>query len=394
LKTNNANQKAAFIMAAFFWMYFVGGGRAQSLVSIDESLSEVLPRISPAVVTVEARVPGARLPLSPEQRVRHSVPVRAMVGSGLLIDSLGHIITNLGIVDGRDEFKVGIYGTIADARLVGIDEPHRLAVLKVEGHYPHYIEVSPFPPAIGRIAVIFGRAPEQIPYLTLGIVAGRRSDESYLVSGSAWPGFLGGGVFDIYGRLIGFISSGDIDPEDRSGYPWGGVVMLPASVAMASADKIICCGNRRAGYLGIETVDIELVSATGQTAGQGVIVTRVEPYSPAAATGLREGDIITAFNHRNIAEQKELQRLVLETGSDSLVDIEYTRGHQNVIARVRLTSFPNDRKYVSTYDTKQTALKRRPFLPNDLIRRIDSLQLEIEGLHRQINRLLDENLSP
>lgn len=394
MKTNNANKKAALVMAAFFWMFFAGSGTAQSLVSIDESLSKIIPQISPAVVTVEARVPGAKLPLSPEQRVRHGAPIRAMVGSGLLIDSLGHIITNLGIVDGRDEFKVGIYGTVVDAQLIGIDEPHRLAVLKVDGHYPHHIEVSPSQPAVGRIAVVFGRAPEQIAYPALGIVAGRRSDGNYLISCSAWPGVLGGGVFDVYGRLIGFISSGDIGREDGHGYPWGGIVMLPASVAVASANKIICCGNRHAGYLGIETVDIELVSATGQTTGQGVIVTRVEPHSPAAATGLREGDIITAFNHRSVTKEQELQRLILETDSDSPVNIEYTRGHQNVVASVRLSSFPDRRKDIALSDQKRTIPVQRALLPNDLAKRIDSLQFEMERLRRQVDRLLDESLSP
>jgi S1-C subfamily serine protease len=213
------DKKAAVIMAVFFsiLLFIVGNVQAQELATLDREISQVIDRIAGAVATVEARPQPSRAPIFPDQSRIFSRPVKAVVGSGLLIDSVGHILTSLRLVDGYDDFSVEIDGQTMAASLVGFDRRHHLAVLKVDSIFHSYLDVSPFPPVTGRLALAYGHAIDHTGYPALGIIAGRQTDGSYLVSGTVLPGLLGGGIFDLRGKLIGVISSGNVVVNDYSG---------------------------------------------------------------------------------------------------------------------------------------------------------------------------------
>ncbi len=359
---------------------------AQSLTALDQDISNVVHEASMGVVTIEARPSEIRAPVYPGQELKQSNPVNTAVGSGLVIDSLGHILTILSLVEGFDEFRVMINNVDQEARLVGKDQRFNLAVLKIDTIFSDYLEMSPIPPLVGRLAVGFGHAIGRTGFPTLGVIAGRRADGSYLMSGSALPGLLGGGVFDLSGKLIGIITSGSVTDGHIGENFWGGLVLLPAAAAYAAADRIICCGDREAGYLGVKTTAIELVSSDGKIIGEGVVVSHIEPGSPAEKSGLQLGDIVTRFNSREVASDLELQRLVSGAGSGNTVEIELIRNRQSRRENIRLTNHP-DRSHIAQ-SSQFTSAWNQSSGPARLRHQIDSLGSELIRIQAELDFLL------
>jgi len=383
-------KKAATLLAVFFSIILLNESvlSAQELTDIDNELSHIINTVSPSVVSIEARPAESKIPLFPGQNIRNAPAIKTVVGSGLLLDSLGHILTTFSLVEGNEEFKVAINNKCYDGRLIGADQRLNLAVLKIEGVFPQYIKVSDIPLIIGRFALAYGMAYNRTGYPTLGIIAGRLSDGTYLLSGSALPGILGGGVFDLSGGLIGIISSGSIS-ERESGNMWGGIVMLPAEQALMAADKIICCGSRKAGYLGIETTSIEMVNEQGKVLGEAVIISKVEANSPAAKSGLHPGDIITGFAARDISSNRELQGMVASAGADSIVVIECLRNQQKMTMRVRLTSQPPNAR-LATHTHVRDDYGFDGEISPDMAHYIDSLRNEVARFERELDAILQK----
>jgi len=389
LNGNVKETKTAVLMAVFFSVIFIFPGRAesQSLSGLDREIAAIVDNIAGSVVTVEARPREARAPVFPGRTQSISRPVNAVVGSGLLIDSSGHILTSLGLVDGYDDFRVALNNRVYEARSLGVDHRYNLAVLKIDSLAVAPVKISAIPPAAGRIVVAYGNALGNTGYPALGIIAGRQNDGSYLISGTVLPGLLGGGIFDLNGRLIGVISSGSVVVNDIKG-TWGGIVMLPVSLALSAADRIICCGNHDAGYLGLTTSAIELVSPTRQVLGEAVVVCEVDDGSPAASAGLRVGDIITRVSMRQVTSDRELQRLVAGAGPDSTVILEFIRDRQRMKVPVVLSSSSDAGGIIRTRSVDH--VDQRNMMAVELQKRIDSMQAEMRRLQRQLDRLMGQ----
>lgn len=378
-------KKTAVVMAVFFSILAAGmsPAAAQGLASLDEAITRVIANASAAVVTVESRVQQTRAPLYAGQKAELGEPVTALVGSGLLIDSAGHVLTVLSLVEGYDSYRIEVDGHSVGAHLVGLDRSHGLAILKADSVFNVSLEASTIPPLPGRLALAFGRAVGSTGYPVLGIIAGRQSDGSYLIAGSVVPALAGGGVFDLSGRLLGIIVSGGVGGPE----PYGGMVMLPVSMVYAAADRIICCGDREAGYLGMHTIAIELVSSAGKVLGEAVAVSTVEPNSPAEAAGLHVGDVITRIGHRPVISDRDLQRLVSTAGPDSLVPIEFIRDHGNRTMTLKTTSYPRFAE-AAVRTASAGPVGRDQMIAADLQRRIDAMRAEMLALQKELDRLL------
>lgn len=378
-------RKAAVSLAAFFSgvVLLAAPAAGQSLQALDQEMAKMVSVLASGVVTIEARPPESRIPRYPGQNLSTEQPVNAIVGSGLLIDSVGHILTTLNLVEGGEEFEVDCDGRRFPARLIGVDHRHNLAVLKSDGVFRQYVKPSPIPPLEGRLALAYGKTIGRFGYPMLGIIAGRQNDGTYLMSGALPPGLLGGGVFDLSGFLLGIIIAGDIGRGDDGGYFPGGVVLAPTNIALSAADKIICCGNRPAGYLGLETSAIELVSAQGKVIREAVVVTYVYPESPAAAAGFEVGDIVTRLNRHDITDDRELQKTISTAGADSTVVLEVLHGRQSMTLAVTLGKQPGPRDFPPA--AQYAGGGRRDL---GMEGRIDSVRTEILRLQKELDQML------
>ncbi|NMC44891.1 MAG: PDZ domain-containing protein [candidate division Zixibacteria bacterium] len=379
-------RKAAVSLAAFFSgvIFLAAPADGQSLQALDQEMAKMVSVLASGVVTIEARPPESRIPRYPSQNLSTEQPVNAIVGSGLIIDSVGHILTTLNLVEGCEEFEVDCDGRRFAARLIGVDHRHNLAVLKIDGVFRQYVKPSPIPPLEGRLVLAYGKTIGRFGYPMLGIIAGRQNDGTYLMSGALPPGLLGGGVFDLSGFLLGIIIAGDISRGDDGGYFPGGVVLAPTNIALSAADKIICCGNRPAGYLGLETSAIELVSAQGKVIREAVVVTYVYPESPAAAAGFVVGDIVTRLNRHDVTDDRELQKTISTAGADSTVVLEVLHGRQTMTLAVTLGKQPGPRDFPPAAAQYAGGGRR----DSDMERRIDSVRTEILRLQKELDQML------
>ncbi len=246
------------------------------------------------------------------------------LGSGFIIDSAGLIVTNNHVVADAAEISVTLHdGTRLPAKLVGSDMPTDLALLKVESDKPlsaaHWgdsesVEVGDWVVAIGNPFGLGGS-------VTAGILSARARDiqqgpyDEYLQTDAAINrGNSGGPLYDAGGAVIG-INTAIYSPTGGS---VGIGFAIPSSLAKPIIDQLKDGGKVRRGWLGVqvqrvtpdiaESLGIDNAGGTG-----GALVTSVSPDSPAAAAGLRQGDVITGFAGKPLEQMRELPRMVAST---------------------------------------------------------------------------------
>ncbi|MEZ5358699.1 MAG: S1C family serine protease [Candidatus Zixiibacteriota bacterium] len=388
------HKKTAGFAAVFFSIIILCncGVSGKNLETLDSELSSIIDIISRSVVTVEARLGSHRAPLYPNNVNALANPVTSIVGSGIVYDTAGHILTLQSLVEGFDYYQVEIDGKPVPAELVGIDHRLNLAVLRLLAGKAKPVEISEIPPLSGRLALAYGRSVGNTGFPSMGMIAGKHTDGNYFMSGTVLPGLLGGGVFDLSGQLIGLISAGNISTSDQQTPIWGGIVLIPAGSAVQAAERIINFGNNDAGYLGVRTTPIELVSQDGTVAGEAVVITDVAADSPAELAGLLTGDIITRFVRQNVTNDRQLQQMIASAGADSTVTIEFIRGDRHLAATVALTAQP---QFVRAQNPSRMVADTEDILAaHEIQKRIDSMKVEMRRLQELLNQIIQRVQSP
>ncbi len=305
-----------------------------------ESFANLVEALSPGVVaiTVEREGAAAQLPRTPlerffERRFGRSGPgaaPRAMAsGSGFLIDADGAIVTNSHIIADAKSITVTLAtGEALDAALIGADPKTDLALLKVDAGAPlpalewgdsDALRVGDWTLAIGNPFGFGGT-------VTAGIISGRGRD----INAGPYDDFLqtdapinrgnsGGPLFDLDGKVIG-VNTAIVSPN-------GGSVGIGFAIPAALATPIIAQlrehGQAVRGWLGvnIQTLNETLNEALGLDEAAGALVVRVHPQSPAAAAGIRTGDVITRWNGQEVEDPRHLARMVSATPGSTTVAV-------------------------------------------------------------------------
>jgi serine protease Do len=383
-------RKAAFSGAAFFSLFTLCQGPlfAQPLSDLDQQLTEIISRIAPLVVTVESRQVERRRPLAPAVNVTAYESVNAAVGSGVIIDSAGYILTVSGLVNDKNaQLTVSLGDTVFAARVVGVDNRFDLAVLHIDSTFSTWARLSELPLLTGRLSMAYGYSPGKTGYPSLGIVAGLRKDGRYLMSGAILPGSIGGGVFDLEGNLLGIISSGRAVADVPVAEIWGGIAFVPAKEALEAARRMICCGDQQAGYLGVRIIEIDLVSETGDYLGQGLFVSEVEKGSPAGQAGIEVGDVIVGVAGKKVTASDQLQHLIAEAGADEKIPLRIMRSQEQKQITVELTAMP---PRAVTAVAPGGGHSKGTATPDQMImmKRIDSIRSDINRLQRELDLMI------
>lgn len=280
--------------------------------SAPRSYASAVKRASPAVVNVYIqRSASASSNLSPNgmsgQRLRPILKNRVVLGSGVIMDSRGYIITNAHVVRDRQSIYIALSdGRSSRAQLVGIDSETDLAVLKTDLNNlttismgnSDKLEVGDIVLAIGNPFGL-GRTVTQGIISALGRTAvGLSNIENFIQTDVALnPGSSGGALINTEGQLIG-INTGIYT---RSGGYQGVSFAIPVNAVENTLQQIIKFGHVKRAWLGAEVVSLDPILARELKSNQsiGVVVDRIERNSPAAKH-LKIKDIITSVNGRKV----------------------------------------------------------------------------------------------
>ena len=240
------------------------------------------------------------------------------VGSGFIIESNGLVLTNAHVVEGADK----IYVTLTDkreflAKLLGADKRTDIAVLKIEATgLPRLPLGDSSKLRVGEWVLAIGSPFGLENTVTAGIVSAKSRDTGdYLpfiqTDVAVNPGNSGGPLINTAGQVIGINSQ----IFSRSGGYMGISFAIPIDEAMRVADQLRTSGKLVRGRIGVALGDLtkEMAETLGLGRPRGAYVRNVEPNGPAAIGGIEAGDVILAFNGRDIAKSSDLPRIVGET---------------------------------------------------------------------------------
>lgn len=275
------------------------------------SYARAVNSASPAVVNIYTRKqdPLSNHPLSNHPLFRRYQKERSQpsLGSGVIVDTNGYILTNYHVTAGAEEIAVVLAdGREAQATPVGSDSNFDLAVLKIDLPNLTAIEVGdPEKAQVGDVVLAIGNPFGVGQSVTQGIISATGRDisntregsypQSFLQTDAAInPGNSGGALVDAYGKLLG-INTTVVEGRDYTG---GISFAIPANIALKVMRDIIEYGRVVPGWLGIEarTVNPNLARAFHLPSTNGVIVTAIYNNGPAHLAGLQPGDVITHIN--------------------------------------------------------------------------------------------------
>lgn len=255
------------------------------------------------------------------------------VGSGVVIDESGHILTNNHVIDDAERLKVTFPdGRVLRGKVVGADEATDLAVIKVEPDGP--LPVAPLGDSssltAGQVAIAIGN-PFGLtggPTVTAGIISSlNRSIQSRtgvleLIQTDAAinPGNSGGPLVNTKGEVIGINTA-------KMPYAQGIGFAVPINTAKAIIKELVEKGRVSRPWIGVMSVKVtpQVARYYGLPAASGALVAGVEPYSPADDVGLRKGDIIEEIDGTKVEDPTEVASHVLGKKPGSKVTIMVNR---------------------------------------------------------------------
>ena len=273
---------------------------------------------------------------------RDEEPVRG-AGSGFIVSSDGYILTNRHVVEGASEVTVRLVDQREfQAKVVGTDERTDIAVLKIDATGLPVVHFGdPAKVRAGQWVLAIGSPFGFQNSATAGIVSaiGRSlPSENYVpfiqTDVAVNPGNSGGPLFNLQGEVIGINS----EIFSRTGGFMGVSFAIPIDVAANVERQLITVGHVVRGMIGvtIQEVTADLADSFGLSSPRGALVSSVSGQSPAAAAGIRAGDVVLAVDGHAIDHFGELSSRISAMRPGTEATLTLWRDRKDQIVRVRV----------------------------------------------------------
>jgi serine protease DegS len=320
------------------------------------SFADAVRRAGPAVVNIyTARVvdasaarPSGANPLLQQHLPAVRQRVEGSLGSGVIVDGAGHIITNHHVVQGADEIRVQLAdGRIATPEIVGMDPDTDLAILRVPLKDPPVMPMGRSDELrAGDVVLAIGNPFGLSQTVTQGIVSatgrgrlGVTDFEDFIQTDAAINfGNSGGALINTQGELIGINTAVLAQNLGTDGISFA----IPVNMVRGVMDQILEHGRVRRGWLGVQSEDVPRATAAalGIDPPGALRINSVDPHGPAAHVGLRPDDLVTHLNGQPIVNGLEALNRVAAMAPGSLLNIQARRGTQRLTFQATLEERP------------------------------------------------------
>ena len=334
--------------------------RVPSATELRLSFAPVVHRVAPAVVNVyAAKVVQNRNPLFDDPIFRRffGVPgnggpqVQRSLGSGVIVDPSGLIVTNVHVIEGADEVKVALADKREfEAAIVLKDKRSDLAVLRIKDAHERFptLELANSDAVeVGDIVLAIGDPFGVGQTVTQGIVSALArtqvgvTDYQFFIQTDAAinPGNSGGALVDMAGRLVGINTL----IFSRSGGSQGIGFAIPSNMV-----RVVVASARSGGaavmrpWLGakLQAVTADIADSMGLKRPAGALVANVDPASPAARAGLKAGDVIVAVDGQEVDDPNAFDYRFATKPLGGTAQLSILRGGRAQIVPVALETAP------------------------------------------------------
>ncbi len=295
-----------------------------ALSDLSQGMADAVAKSAPGIVRVEAR--------------------RRLPATGIVWSADGLIITAHHVVKRDDNIVIGLAdGSRAPAALVGRDPSTDTAVLRAEASdLAPLVETDKKNLGVGHLALALGR-PGKSVQATLGVISalgaawrtpwGGQIDRYLQTDVVMYPGFSGGPLVDVDGRLIGL---------NTSGLSRGVSLAVPTPTLARIAETLLAHGRMRRGYLGVSTQQARLPKPIQKELGQkmGLLIVSSEADSPAEKGGLTLGDTLIGLAGAPIQHHEDLLAQLSGDRIGTAVPVKILRGGEVKIVDVLVGERP------------------------------------------------------
>ncbi|MDZ4739011.1 MAG: Do family serine endopeptidase [Alphaproteobacteria bacterium] len=356
--------------------------------SLPGNFADIVERVSPAVVSIKAKVsgpqvselkgdelenipPGLREYFEKYRRAPDRAKPRGgeVQGSGFVVDSTGFMVTNNHVIADATDIEVNfVDGKKFKAKLIGRDPLTDIAVLKIQGgsKFPFVSFGDDRSVRVGDWVLAVGNPFGLGGTVTAGIVSARGRDE---VGGAQFTDFLqidasinrgnsGGPAFDLSGRVIG-MNTAIFSPS-------GGSVGIGFAIPSTTVQRVVAelknAGSVTRGWLGvkIQSLDDDYVQSMGLANTNGALVNEVVEASPAAKAGFKHGDVVLKMDGQSIKDNRDLSRRVAALQVGQHAKFTVWRDNRESTISVTIAKRPGEEALVASDDNREGGPGAKP----------------------------------
>ena len=291
--------------------------------------------------------PGQRMPQQQAQPRERSVPQHGM-GSGMIIDKQGHVLTNYHVVRDVDDITVRLADQRSfEAEIVSTDPQTDVAVIRIKGSVPEDLPAVEFGDSdaveVGHLVMAVGAPFGYAQTVTTGIISAKgrsginiNTYEDFLQTDAAInPGNSGGPLVNMRGEVIGMnsaIETGGVGQSAGVGFA------IPINMIKSVLPTLLKGEKVTRGMLGVEIQEVtpELAKQLGLSEAKGALVAQATEDSPAAKAGVKAGDVIVQYDGKEVQKTTHLRNMVAASAPGTEVKLGILRNGKKETLTVRV----------------------------------------------------------